>query len=199
MRDGKPADVTVPRIWAGVDKGPVTLLTGYQTPAEIRRMGAKRLESWLSNRKVSDAAALARRAVDAAQAQVTALPGEDLGSELVARPARVMMDHREEVTELDARIEARFRQHQDAEVILSLPGMDPTLGAEFIAATGGDLSTFGGPDRLAGFAPAPWDSGSGNLRRHRASPCQGSLTAAEQTRPVCGRAALRNSCSDQHR
>lgn len=29
-------------------------------------------------------------------------------------------------TELDARIEARFRQHRDAEVILTLPGMGPT-------------------------------------------------------------------------
>ncbi|MPY34691.1 IS110 family transposase [Streptomyces adustus] len=151
-------------------KGPVTLLTGYQTPATIRRMGAKRLETWLRNRKVSDAAALARRAVEAAQAQQTTLPGEQLGAELVARLANAVLAHREEVAELDARIEDRFRQHQDAAVILSLPGMGPTLGAEFIAATGGDLSVFGSPDRLAGFAglaPVPWDSGStsGNLRR----------------------------------
>jgi transposase len=50
--------------------------------------------------------------------------------------------------------------------------MGPTLGAEFIAATGGDLTAFASPDRLAGFAglaPVPWDSGkvSGNLRRPR--------------------------------
>ncbi|OEJ48468.1 hypothetical protein AR457_34435 [Streptomyces agglomeratus] len=34
------------------NKGPLTLLTGYQTPAAIRRLGAKRLETWLRNRKV---------------------------------------------------------------------------------------------------------------------------------------------------
>lgn len=116
-------------------KGPVTLLTRYQTPAAIRRLGVKRLENWLRNRKVSDAAALAGRAVEAAQAQQTTLPGEQLGAELVARLANAVLAHREEVAELDARIEARFRQHQDAEVILSLPGMGPILGAEFIAAT----------------------------------------------------------------
>lgn len=34
------------------NKGSVLLLTGYQTPAAIRRSGAKRIETWLKNRKV---------------------------------------------------------------------------------------------------------------------------------------------------
>jgi len=33
--------------------GPLTLLTGYQTHAVLRRIGAKRLETWLRNRKVT--------------------------------------------------------------------------------------------------------------------------------------------------
>jgi transposase len=50
--------------------------------------------------------------------------------------------------------------------------MGPRLGAEFIAATGGDMDAFGSADRLAGFAglaPRPRDSGrvSGNLYRPR--------------------------------
>ncbi len=53
-----------------------------------------------------------------------------------------------------------------------MPGIGMTLGAEFIAATGGDMSVFGSSDRLAGvagLAPVPRDSGkvSGNLRRPR--------------------------------
>ncbi len=53
-----------------------------------------------------------------------------------------------------------------------MPGMGRTLGAEFVAATGGELTAFVGPDRLPAFArlaPVPWDSGtaSGNLRGHR--------------------------------
>jgi transposase len=47
---------------------------------------------------------------------------------------------------------AKFREHPHAEVIRSLPGMGPKLGAEFIAATGGDMDAFGSADRLAGFA-----------------------------------------------
>ncbi|MET9932656.1 MULTISPECIES: IS110 family transposase [unclassified Streptomyces] len=153
-------------------KGPVLLLTAYQTPAAIRRMGVRRLETWLRNRKVQRAGTLAARALETAQAQMTALRGEELGAELVSRLARAVVAHNDEVAELDARIEARFCQHRDAEVILALPGMGPITGAEFIAATGGDLTAFSGPDRLAGFAglaPVPWDSGkvSGNPRRPR--------------------------------
>lgn len=153
-------------------QGPVLLLTGYQTPAAIRHAGAKRIEMWLKNRKVRGAAALATKAVEAAQAQHTALPGEELAAAMVARLAKGVMAFDEEIAELDALIEAKFREHPHAEVILSLPGMGPRLGAEFVAATGGDIETFGSADRLAGFAglaPQPRDSGrvSGNLRRPR--------------------------------
>ncbi|MGW0425404.1 IS110 family transposase [Streptomyces sp. NPDC003015] len=155
-----------------VNKGPVMLLTGFQTPAAIRRAGAKRIESWLKNRKVRGSAALAKTAVEAAQAQQTALPGETLAAAMVARLAKGVMALDEEIAELDALIEAKFREHPHAEVIRSLPGMGPKLGAEFIAATGGDMNAFGSADRLAGFAglaPRPRDSGrvSGNLRRPR--------------------------------
>ncbi|KFG01323.1 transposase [Streptomyces scabiei] len=154
------------------NKGPVMLLTGYQTPTAIRRSGAKRIETWLRNRKVRGAAALARTAVEAAEAQHTALPGEKLAAAMVVRLAKGVMALDEEVAEVDALIEARFREHPQAEVILSLPGMGKLMGAVFIAATGGDMDAFGSADRLAGYAglaPAPRDSGpvSGNLRRPR--------------------------------
>ncbi|GGZ43118.1 IS110 family transposase [Streptomyces bluensis] len=153
-----------------VNKGPVMLLTGYQTPAAIRRAGASRIETWLKNRKVRGAAVLAKTAVEAAQAQQTALPGEKPAAAMVVRLAKGVMALDEEIAELDALIEARFREHPHAKVIRSLPGMGPKLGAEFIAATGGDMDAFGSADRLAGFAglaPRPRDSGrvSGNLRR----------------------------------
>ncbi|WP_413797427.1 IS110 family transposase [Streptomyces iranensis] len=153
-----------------VNKGPVMLLTGYQTPAAIRRAGVKRIETWLKNRKVRSAAALAKTAVEAAQTQQTALPGEKLAAAMVVRLSKGVMALDEEIAELDALIEARFREHPHAEVIRSLPGMGAKLGAEFIAATGGDMDAFGSADRLAGFAglaPRPRDSGrvSGNLRR----------------------------------
>ncbi|MFH8739460.1 MULTISPECIES: hypothetical protein [unclassified Streptomyces] len=41
------------------------------------------------------------------------------------------------VAEIEKLIAARFRQHSNAEVIVSMPGLGPILGAEFVAATGG--------------------------------------------------------------
>ncbi|MEV7526821.1 IS110 family transposase [Streptomyces sp. NPDC091371] len=153
-------------------KGPVVLLAGYQTPAAIRRSGVSRIGTWLKNRKVKNAGALAETVVEAARSQHTALPGEKLAAAMVARLAKGVMALDEEIAELDALIEARFHEHPHAEVIRSLPGMGALLGAEFIAATGGDMEAFGTPDRLASFAglaPVPRDSGrvSGNMRRPR--------------------------------
>jgi transposase len=152
------------------NKGPLTLLTGYQTPAAIRRLGAKRLETWLRNRKVLRADQLAETAVEAAERQHTSLPGETLTAQLVHTLAKEVMTLNEQVAELDKLIEARFRNHHHFDVITSMPGLGIILGAEFLAATGGDMAVFGTPDRLAGFggvAPVPRDSGkiSGNLRR----------------------------------
>ncbi|MFF4143547.1 IS110 family transposase, partial [Streptomyces sp. NPDC001698] len=154
------------------NKGPVILLTGYQTPAAIRRAGAKRIETWLRNRKVRNAAALAKAALEAAQAQHTALPGETRAAGMAVRLAKAVMVLDEEIAELDALIEARFREHPHADVICSLPGMGTQLGAEFIAATGGHMTAFASADRLAGYggvAPAARDSGriSGNHHRPR--------------------------------
>ncbi|WP_406322296.1 IS110 family transposase [Streptomyces sp. NBC_01637] len=150
--------------------GPLVLLTGYQTPAALRRIGRKRLETWLRNRKVLRADQLAEAAFEAAERQHTSLPGERLTARMVHTLAAEVMSLNQQVTEIDKLIEARFREHQDFEVITSMPGLGIILGAEFLAATGGDMSVFGTPDRLAGFggvAPAPRDSGkiSGNLRR----------------------------------
>ncbi|MFJ7497947.1 IS110 family transposase [Streptomyces sp. NPDC097727] len=150
--------------------GPLTLLTGYQTPAAIRRLGVKRLKTWLRNRKVLRADRLAGAAVLAAERQHTSLPGEKLTAQLVHTLAKEVMALNQQVAELDKLIEARFRDHHTFDVITSMPGLGIILGAEFLAATGGDMTVFGTPDRLAGFggvAPVPRDSGkiSGNLRR----------------------------------
>ncbi|MFJ3540268.1 IS110 family transposase [Streptomyces sp. NPDC090109] len=152
------------------NKGPLTLLTGYQTAAAIRRLGARRLETWLRNRKVLHANQLAETAVEVAERQHTSLPGEKLTAQMVHTLAKEVSALNEQIAEVDKLIEARFRDHRHFEVITSMPGLGIILGAEFLAATGGDMSIFGTPDRLAGFggvAPVPRDSGkiSGNLRR----------------------------------
>ncbi|MEJ8631986.1 IS110 family transposase [Streptomyces sp. MS2.AVA.5] len=150
--------------------GPLRLLSAYQSPAAIRRAGAKRLTTWLRNRKVRSAQALAEKAVKAAERQHTAVAGEKAIAKMVHTLTEEVMTLNEKIAETDKLIEGRFHEHELAEVVTSMPGIGPTLGAEFLAAIGGSLDTFPTADRLAAFAgvtPAPRDSGkvSGNLHR----------------------------------
>lgn len=158
------------RVLDVTNAGPLVLLTGYQTPAALRRMGRTRLETWLRHRKVRGAAQLAQAAVDAAGRQQTSLPGEALSAQLVQTLAGEVMALNEQIRDVEKLIEGRFRRHERAEVISGLPGIGTILGAEFLAATGGDMTVSGTSDRLASFAglaPAPRDSGRihGNLHR----------------------------------
>ncbi|MFD7559075.1 IS110 family transposase, partial [Streptomyces sp. NPDC059835] len=65
---------------------------------------------------------------------------------MVLTPAKEVLVLNEQVAELDKVIEARFRDHRHFEVITSMPGLGIILGAEFPAATGGDMAVFGTPD-----------------------------------------------------
>ncbi|MFC4563805.1 IS110 family transposase [Nocardiopsis mangrovi] len=153
-------------------KAALVLLTGYQTPAGLRKTGQARLETWLRARKARNATRVAQTAIEAAQAQHTTVRGEKTAAAVVERLAEEVIALDAELAETNAAIEARFREHEHAAVITGLPGIGTLLGAEFIAATGGDMAAFAGPDRLAGvagLAPVPRDSGriSGNLHRPR--------------------------------
>lgn len=152
--------------------GPLILLSGYQTPAFLRRIGRTRLQAWLRNRKVRGADALSESALEAAGRQHTAVPGEKITAEVIRTLAKEVIALNEQIAQIDKLIAARFREHELAKVISSMPGIGPLLGAEFLAATAGDMSRFGSSDRLASFAgvaPVPRDSGnlSGNLHRPR--------------------------------
>ncbi|QHG85391.1 IS110 family transposase (plasmid) [Rhodococcus rhodochrous] len=150
------------------DRGWVVLLARYQRPKAIRRVGAARLAAMLTGAGVRHAESIARAAVTAAKAQTVRLPGEDVAAELVAELAQAVIDLDARIRAVDAEIEARFRRHPLAEVILSLPGMGFRLGAEFLAAIG-DPALIGSADQLAawtGLAPRPRDSGKRTGRLH---------------------------------
>lgn len=150
-------------------KGALVLLTGYQTPAAIRRRGRARLTAWLANRSVRGADAVAVTALEAARAQQTALPGEDVAAQIVADLAEQILALDDRLKRIDRQIRDTFRSHPQAEIIESLPGMGPILGAEFVVAAG-DLSAYADAGHLAsaaGLVPVPRDSGrrTGNLHR----------------------------------
>ncbi|MFF3929302.1 IS110 family RNA-guided transposase [Streptomyces hirsutus] len=150
-------------------KGALVLLTGYQTPAAIRRRGRARLTAWLANRIVRSADAVAATALEAAQAQQTTLPGEDVAAQIIADLATQILALEDRLKRIDRQIRDTFRRHPQAEIIESMPGIGPVLGAEFVVAAG-DLSAYADAGHLAsaaGLVPVPRDSGrrTGNLHR----------------------------------
>ncbi|MFP5311208.1 MAG: IS110 family transposase [Actinomycetes bacterium] len=153
-------------------KAALTLLTKHRTPDGIRRAGEARIHAWLKKQGARSSAAVAASAVEAAKSQHTTVPAQDMGKEIVASLAKEILTQNEELAELDALISKKVTEHRHAMVLLSMPGFGPVLAAEFLGATGGDLTVFQTADRFAGvvgLAPAPRDSGriSGNHHRPR--------------------------------
>ncbi|MCU1531624.1 MAG: transposase [Arthrobacter sp.] len=135
-------------------------------------MGLTRLAGWLRKRGCRNSAKMAEKALEAANAQHTVLPAQSTGSALVVRLAGQISATDSEIADVDAQITDVFRQHDSADVLLSLPGFGPVPAATFLANIGGNLNGFDTSDRLAsvaGLAPVPRDSGriSGNLHRPR--------------------------------
>ena len=148
------------------------LLTKHRTPDGIRRAGQTRLHAWLKKRGARSYAAVAQAALDAAKSQHTTVPAQHLGELIVAALAQEILTLNEELAGLDARISEKVTEHRHTQVLLSMPGFGPVLTAEFLGATGGDLTVFETADRfdgVAGLAPTPRDSGriSGNHHRPR--------------------------------
>ena len=152
-------------------KGALTLVARYQTPAQIRRMGCKRLAAYLGNRGVQRANAIAGKALTAAKAQSVSLPAEDVAARIAAELAKEVLFLKDRIESIDEEVGQRFFARPEAPILTSLPGMGPILGAEFLVAAG-DLSAFDSADKLAAYAglvPAANDSGkrTGNDRRMR--------------------------------
>jgi transposase len=68
-------------------KGPLTLLTHYQSPAQLRRAGHKRVAAYLKNRGVKGSNKVADKALAAAKAQSVTLPAQEVASRIVAELA----------------------------------------------------------------------------------------------------------------
>jgi transposase len=152
-------------------KGPLILLTHYQSPAPLRRAGYKRIASYLRNRGVKGSSSVAQKALTAANSQSVTLPAQDVASRIVAELAQEVLALKDRIESLDEELGQRFFARPEAPILTSLPGMGPLLGAEFLVAVG-DLSAFESADRLAAYAglvPAAHDSGKrvGNNKRMR--------------------------------
>ena len=168
-------------------KGALVLLTGYATPEAIRRMGEARLSRWLRQRRVRGYADVAARAVAAAQSQQTVLAGQEVTASIIAELADTVLSQHERLKLLDQQIQDAFAQHPQADVIKSMPGFGPVLGASLVVAAS-DLAAFPTAGHLAaaaGLVPVPNDSGrrAGNLHKPRrySRPLRHTLYLSAQT------------------
>jgi transposase len=152
-------------------RGPLTLLTHYQSPARLRRAGQKRVAAYLRNRRVKGFNSVAQKALSAANSQNATLPAQDVASRLVAELAQEVLAIKDRIESIDEDLRQRFFARPEAKILSSLPGMGALLGAEFLVAVG-DVSAFESADQLAAYAglvPAAHDSGKrvGNNKRMR--------------------------------
>ncbi|SFE81685.1 Transposase IS116/IS110/IS902 family protein [Streptomyces mirabilis] len=152
-------------------EGAPIVLTGYQTPAALRRCGHARLARWLTARSVRHPETVAAAALDAAHAQHTTLPGQNTAASITAELAHQVLAPEDRLKQLDRRIRDAFRTYPQAAVIESMPGTGPILGAEFLVAAG-DLASYPDAGRLAsaaGLVAVAKDSGrrTGNLFQPR--------------------------------
>ena len=125
------------------------------------------LTGWLAKRRVRTAPRVAATALHAANAQHTSVPGQGVAAGIVADLATHLLATDERITKIDAQITEVFRAHPQSQVIESMPGIGPILGAEFVVAAG-ELAAYRDEGHLAsaaGLVPVPRDSGrrTGNL------------------------------------
>ncbi|GAA4859569.1 hypothetical protein GCM10025787_50360 [Saccharopolyspora rosea] len=130
------------------------MLLGFRTPQALREIGRSRLVSWMQIHNIAQASKVADAALAAAESQHTSLVGEECAAEIV-KSGRSWSSTMNSTSWTGS-------SSRNSASTTSMPGFGQRLGAEFIAATGGDVAALGSADRLAAFAglaPAPRDSG----------------------------------------
>src|SRR5215218_2157526 len=103
-------------------KGPLILLTHYQTPAQLRRAGHKRVATYLRNRSVKGSDKVAYKALSAARSQSVSLPAQEVASRIVAELAAEVLALKERIESIDEEIGRRF--------FARLPGLGFSLACQ---------------------------------------------------------------------
>ena len=98
-------------------KGPLILLIRYQTPAQLRRAGHKRVATYLRNRSVEGSDKVAYKALSAARSQSVSLPAQELASRIVAELAAEVLALKERIESIDEEIGRRFFARPGARIL----------------------------------------------------------------------------------
>ncbi len=100
-----------------ISKGPLTLLTHYQTPAQLRQAGHKRIAAYLRNRGVKGSDSVAHKALAAARSQSVTLPAQEVASRIVAELAAEILALKERIESIDEEIGQRFFARPEARIL----------------------------------------------------------------------------------
>jgi hypothetical protein len=106
-------------------RGPLTLLTRYQSPQRLRRAGHKRIVAYLRSRGVKGFDSVAGKALGAAKSQSISLPAEQVAARIVAELAAETLTLKDRIELVDEQIKQRFYDRPEAEILASLPGIGP--------------------------------------------------------------------------
>jgi hypothetical protein len=98
-------------------KGPLILLTHYQTPAKLRRAGQKRVAAYLRSRGVKGSTNVAHKALSAAGSQSVTLPAQEVASRIVAELAEEILASKERIESIDKEISQRFFARPEARIL----------------------------------------------------------------------------------
>jgi transposase len=151
-------------------RGVLLLLCRWQTPAQLRRLGERRLAGALRRAGAYRSERLAAASLAAARSQRLVLPGEDANARRIAALAGELLTLRDQVKALEHEMSALYRARPEAAIVLSLPGFGIALAAR-LACLIGDGERFASAAKLAayaGLAPVSCDSGKRSGVRHRA-------------------------------
>jgi transposase len=86
-------------------RGPLTLLTRYQSPRRLRRAGHNRIAAYLRSRGVKGFDSVASKALAAAKSQSISLPAEQVAARVVAELAAETLTLKDRIELVDEEIE----------------------------------------------------------------------------------------------
>jgi transposase len=108
-----------------------------------------------------------------------------LGGEQLAQAPEVITALNQQITIMEKQVEAHFRQHPDAEIVMSQPGLGPILGARVLGEFGDDPRRYASGKARKNYAatsPVTRASGKRAAQRQLANRLVGILHGCLKTR-----------------
>jgi transposase len=146
-----------------------TILTAATTPQQARALSTRRLATLLKRagrqRGIDAEALLLRELLRGEQIRQPELVEQAMGQQLRGL-VRQLDAVCETLIELEQQIDHVFHAHPDAQIVTSIPGVGPALGARLLAEIGDDRTRFAdarGLKAFAGAAPVTHASGKSSF------------------------------------